>query len=210
MYRIDRNNYFDNQKKSTVYTPNELSEYLFNLLKDKISKGYIFDPCVGKGSLLKPWGKAGWEVKGVDIENQGFKNTILKNYLEITLDNLDNKKPALIVMNPPFNIDIKTQEYIKNNKEKFGSSRPFLPEVWLKKVIELFGKNIPILMFTPYGFRLNPTSKSARWKRFIKNDYPEISSIISLPKDIYKEVMFHSEIIIYNINNLRPHYFFNK
>src|SRR3546814_20567002 len=76
-------------------------------------------------------------------------------------------------MNPPFNIDSKTKEYIKAN---YGG-RPLLPEVWFQKAIELFGTSVPIAMFTPYGFRLNQTDKSSRWKKFIEGEYPELTSI---------------------------------
>src|SRR3546814_4443075 len=82
------------------------------------------------------------------IEDQGFPNTIEKNYLEVRKSDI-RQKPSLIIMNPPFNIDSKTKEYIKAN---YGG-RPLLPEVWFLKALELFGTSVPIAMFTPYGFR---------------------------------------------------------
>ena len=108
-------------------------------------------------------------------------------------------------MNPPFNIDKKTKKYIK---EHYGG-RPLLPEVWLQKALELFGKKIPIVLFTPYGLRLNQTTESKRWLKFIGGEYPEISSIISLPKNIFDGILFHSEILIFNVNGIKPHYFYN-
>jgi len=55
MYQINRNNYHLKPKNSTIYTPKEVSEFIFELLKDKINKeGIILDPCCGRGSLLKP------------------------------------------------------------------------------------------------------------------------------------------------------------
>ncbi|WHQ37328.1 N-6 DNA methylase [Spiroplasma sp. SV19] len=206
MYRVDRNNFYKNEKKSNIYTPNYVSEFLFKILSTHIKEGYIFDPCVGKGSLLIPWEKAGWKIKGVDIEDHNFSNTIIKNYLELTNNDLENKIPSLVIMNPPFNIDEKTKEYIW----KFYGSRPLLPEVWFRKVIELFGKDIPIVMFTPYGFRLNQSGESKRWMNFINKNYPEISSIISLPKNVFDNVLFHSEILIFNIKTLKPHYFLGE
>lgn len=212
MYRIDRNNYNVKPKTSTIYTPNKLSDYIFDLLNDFIKKdGYIFDPCVGRGSLLIPWKEKGYKVFGVDIIDQGFQPMLEKNYLDLSIDDiksikyLDDKMPNLIVINPPFNIDENTIKIIK--EKKYGSARPFLPEVWLDKAIELFGKNIPILIFTPYGFRLNSSIKSGTKRRDkLKTHYPEISSIISLPKDIYDQVMFHSEILIFNVKGIKPHY----
>ncbi len=138
---------------------------------------------------------------GVDIEYQHFTPTIVKNYLEIEPGEIET--PALVVMNPPFNIDRKTKEYIQS---RYGG-RPLLPEVWFQKAIELFGMKVPVVMFTPYGFRLNQTNSSKRWQKFINGDYPPISSIVSLPKDVFEGVLFHSEILLFNTPGLHGHYF---
>ena len=106
-------------------------------------------------------------------------------------------------MNPPFNIDNKTKEYIQ---EHYGG-RPLLPEVWLQKAIELFGKDMPVVMFTPYGFRLNQTEVSKRWLKFSSGEYPEITSIISLPKDVFDGILFHSGVLCFNLPKLKGHYF---
>ncbi len=203
MYRVDRNNFYENTKVATIYTPEKMSALLFEILSPQIRNGLIFDPCVGQGSLLKPWMNGGYSVLGVDIEEQGFENTIVKNYL--TVEKGELATPSLVIMNPPFNIDDKTKDYIKAT---YGS-RPLLPEIWLLKAIELFGKNIPMAMFTPYGFRLNQTVNSKRWQRFQQGDYPEISSIISLPKDLFEGILFHSEVLIFNVKGLKGHYFYD-
>ena len=62
-------------------------------------------------------------------------------------------------------------------------------------------------MFTPYGFRLNQTDRSKRWKRFIDGEYPDITSIVSLPKDVFTDILFHSEVLIFNLPKLNGHYF---
>jgi type I restriction-modification system DNA methylase subunit len=55
MYNLNRNNYHLKPKNSTIYTPKEVSQFIFELLKDKISKEKtIFDPCSGTGNLLQP------------------------------------------------------------------------------------------------------------------------------------------------------------
>jgi type I restriction-modification system DNA methylase subunit len=57
MYRTDRNNYHLKPKSSTIATPPAVSQFLFELLKDKFlpQTGYpILDPGCGPGSLLKP------------------------------------------------------------------------------------------------------------------------------------------------------------
>ena len=203
VYRVDRNNFYTRQKKATIYTPQEISDKLFDLLKNHIKKdGVVVDPCVGGGSLLLPFKKNGFDVIGVDIEYQGFPKTKVENYLELKKGDIP-EKVSLVIMNPPFNIDGKTKKYIKEN---YGG-RPLLPEIWLQKAIELFGKDTPIVMFTPYGFRLNQTEKSKRWLKFVNKEYPEISSIISLPKDVFDGILFHSEILCFNLPKLKGHYF---
>lgn len=203
MYRVDRNNFYKVQKKATIFTPDYVSEFLFNLVYKYIDKkGIVLDPCVGQGSLLKPFKKNGYKVLGIDIENQGFPRTIVRNYLEVKKGDIKDKI-SLVIMNPPFNIDSKTKQYIKEN---YGG-RPLLPEVWFSKALELFGHDIPIVMFTPYGFRLNQSDTSKRWQKFITKEYPEITSIVSLPKDVFENILFHSEVLMFNLPQLKGHYF---
>lgn len=204
---MDRNNFYENEKVATVFTPDHVSEFLYSILHSTIRKnsGIIFDPCVGRGALLKPWKRNGYRVQGVDIEHQGFAHTLVKNYLELQREEI-TERVALVIMNPPFNIDFKTKRYIQ---EHYGG-RPLLPEVWLQKAIELFGKDVPIAMFTPYGFRLNQTEFSKRWLKFVSKEYPEITSIVSLPKDVFENVLFHSEVLIFNRPSLKGHYFVSR
>lgn len=203
MYRVDRNNFYKHQKKATIFTPEYVSEFLYFLVHKYINKkGIVLDPCVGQGSLLKPFKRNGFSVLGIDVENQGFPRTIVKNYLEVQSGEIKNKV-SLVIMNPPFNIDEKTKKYIQEN---YGG-RPLLPEVWFSKAIELFGRNVPIIMFTPYGFRLNQSDTSKRWQKFMTKEYPEITSIISLPKDVFDGILFHSEVLIFNLPQLKGHYF---
>jgi len=90
MYRVDRNNFYRNEKKATIFTPDFVSEFLYDLLHSHINldTGVIIDPCVGQGSLLKPWKRRGYAVMGIDIEHQGFPNTKVKNYLEVRKDEI--------------------------------------------------------------------------------------------------------------------------
>ena len=56
MYNLRKNNYHQKPKNSNIQTPPAVSEFIFELLKDKIEKkGVILDPCCGEGNLLKPW-----------------------------------------------------------------------------------------------------------------------------------------------------------
>src|SRR3546814_10716194 len=54
MYRVDRNNFYQNEKKATVCTPDYVSEFLFSIISHHIKKGgLVVDPCVGEGALLQ-------------------------------------------------------------------------------------------------------------------------------------------------------------
>ncbi len=204
MYRVDRNNFYDAQKNATVYTPKGVSKFLFQILHDKVDRaGTILDPCVGQGSLLTPFREAGYQTVGIDIEDQGFPGTIVRDFLSFSIGEVAN--PALVIANPPFNIDEKTKALVAKT---FGR-RPLLPEVWLEKSIQLWGKDVPLVLFAPYGLRLNQTTKSKRWVRFSHGFYPKIRSIVSLPKNIYDGVLFHSEVLIFNVDGLEGHYFYN-
>ena len=204
MLRVDRNNFYENEKKATVQTPIRLCELLYEILESRTNRDRtVFDPCVGEGNLLDPFLRNGFKVKGLDIEDQGFGGTIIRNYLEMDRQNIA-MCPSLVLMNPPFNLDTKTKQYVREN---YGG-RPLLPELWLQKTIELFGKEVPMVLFTPYGFRLNQTIKSKRWKKLTDGTYPEICSIMSLPKNIFPDILFHTEILFFNIGGLKPHYFY--
>ena len=227
MYRNHRGINLTN-KTCNIFTPSCLSEWLFDLLSQKFDKKtcLILDPCVGNGQLLSPWKKAGYKVKAIDIEDKGFPNTIQMDYL--LSEKTDYKIfPDLVIINPPFNIheDMEEQKTtFKYLTENGWTKRPLLPEVFLAKTIELFGKEVPILLFTPYGMRFNLTLESKRFLKFDSGDYPKINSIVTLPKNIYnldnnnilkknnegKRIIFHSEILLFNIKDLEAHYFLPK
>lgn len=204
MYRVDRNNFYTEQKNATVYTPEPVSRFLFNLVSKHISKrGTVLDPCVGKGSLLMPFEEDGFRTFGIDIEDQGYPNTVIENFIAVQVGQYP--KPSLVIANPPFNVDTKTKDLISAD---YGR-RPLLPEVWLQKIVQLWGTETPIVLFTPYGLRLNQSLNSKRWRKFLNGDYPRISSIVALPKDVYEGVIFHSEVLIFNMPKLQGHYFYD-
>lgn len=204
MYRVDRNNFYSEQKNSTVYTPDSVSDFLFQVLHDKIDRdGLVLDPCVGAGSLLYPFQRSGFKTQGIDIEDQGYPETVVRNFMDVRTGEIAT--PALVIANPPFNIDEKTKDIVA----KSHGRRPLLPEVWLAKAVELWGKDTPMALFAPYGLRLNQTVHSQRWLRFVDGIYPAISSIVALPKDVYAGVMFHSEVLIFNVEGIQGHYFYH-
>lgn len=204
MYRVDRNDFYQSQKNSTVYTPPGVSKFLYNILNEHIDQsGPVLDPCVGAGSLLFPFMESGFRTMGIDIADQGYPDTLVRDFISVNPDEIE--APALVIANPPFNLTEDTREQIV----RFFGRRPLLPEVWLYKIVQLWGKGVPIALFAPYGLRLNQTLQSKRWRKFVAGEYPEISSIVALPKDVYDDVLFHSEVLIFNVPDLKGHYFYH-
>ena len=80
---------------------------------------------------MAPFAAAGFRTIGIDITDQGWPDTHLRNYLDVQSG--DYPKPALVIANPPFNVEAKTKMIMK---AEYGA-RPLLPEVWLKKTVSL-------------------------------------------------------------------------
>jgi len=186
---VKRNDYHKNKKNSTVYTPPGVARFLFDLLKDEEWYPLILDPAIGTGILTMPWFDTGHTIWGCDIEQQ------TECVHEFVLSKFENAQwkgaPDLVLCNPPFN---------------GAPGKRLYPEVFLEHIFNLFGVNQPVALFVPMGFRLNQRIKSKRWRR-VRDRGAEITSIISLPLDIFKGVEFHSEILIFNIPGLKSHYF---
>ena len=192
LYNINKNNYVSKPKNSTIYTPEQVSVYLYNVLSKHIQPEVVLDPAIGKGSLVIPWAN-GRYIIGVDIDKQGKKycNTFIHGKFE-DIETWSHQTPDLIVCNPPF-----------NGAEK----RRLYPEVFLRHMVELFGNMTPMLMVVPIGMRTNICVKSNRWQWMMKN--LDISSIITLPIDCFGP-KFHTEILVFNVSGLKAHYFLNS
>jgi hypothetical protein len=48
--------------------------------------------------------------------------------------------------------------------------------------------------------------KGAKRYRWLREECPPITSIVSLPRDIFPGCEFHTEILLFNMPKLRPHY----
>jgi type I restriction enzyme M protein len=149
----------------------------------------VLDIGSGLGSLSEPWKKAGYQTLGIDIDINSEAD-IKTDFL--SLRKWEYPRPNLILCNPPFN----------------GYYPKLAGEVFFDQIIKLFGLEIPLVIFFPYSFRLGVRNHSQRLSKFLTK-YPAISSIISLPLDVYEKVSFHSEILLFNISGLEPHYFFS-
>ena len=191
MYNTNLNNYHLKPKNSTIYTPQAVSQFLFNLLAPLFpnTDSLIVDPGCGGYSLLAPWQKTGYHTLGIDND----LTSLADDYNDfLSLEQWIYRQPALILCNPPLN----------------GMKPQLAPEVWLDKILELFGSDTPIILFAPIGLRVCNSYHGKRYQKFLNGEYPSISSIITLPRTIFPNVEFHTEILIFNISNLQPHYFF--
>ena len=173
-------------KRHDIPTPKGLCKQIYDIVIKAYKPTCILDPCCGDRRLTE-------HFKDIEIINYEIKED--KDFLAET-----NKLEAvdLCIMNPPFNLG--------------GSGRKLAVEIFMDKVLELCKNDIPIVLITPMGFRLNQRYKSKRWKK-MKADYPPITSIISLPLDCFTEgdesVLFHCEVLFFNLKNIDPHYFIN-
>lgn len=190
-YTVKKNDYHKNKKNSTIYTPRDISEYLYEILHTHVNPKVILDPSIGKGSLIKPWRKKKCTIIGVDIDKKSKR--YCDKFIHSKFEDVESwiyKMPDLILCNPPFN---------------GAKGRKLYSEVFLRQIVELFSNRVPVVLFAPMGFRLNLTVKSSRWN-WLKNTIG-IDSIISLPKNCFDKVIFHTEILIFNVPELKPHYF---
>lgn len=181
-YGFRGGNYAGASRPSTIHTPPGLCQFLRDLISPHYKVATILDPCAGKGALTHPWKK----VKVVAFEIAKGRD-FLTHQGRIDCD--------LVLCNPPFNDENGAPE-----------SRRFMPEIFLTKLLAVVGPKTPIVLFAPMGMRLNQHRTSARWRR-MRDSMPAITSIVSLPLDVFEGVEFHSEILLFNMPELASHSF---
>jgi hypothetical protein len=77
-----------------------------------------------------------------------------------------------------------------------GSKTELLPFTFLKRIVTLFGNEIPIVLIVPWGFLLNQKMKSTRW-RWIRDNF-EFPSILINPLDAFSGVAYQSYTLFFN------------
>tara|TARA_R110000824_G_scaffold280101_6_gene468200 strand:+ start:548 stop:1105 length:558 start_codon:yes stop_codon:yes gene_type:complete len=170
-----------NDKRNDIPTPTLLCDFLYDLLIPHYKPDIILDPSSGDGRLAKPF-LVKTKSKVIQYEIKKGKD-FLKETKKINCD--------MVLCNPPFNS---------------GNGKKLIGELFLNKIFELCGNDIPVIMFCPMGQRLNNVKKSIRW-RDMRDILPPITTIITLPIDIFDDTKFHSEILCFNTDKLNPHYF---
>lgn len=211
MLNVAKNKYHHKRKQSAIYTPLALSVWLYGLLHSHFDKKWVIvDPACGSGRLINPWQANDYHIIGIDIVDQSCMRLmgggVGGSFHQCDFLNMTRSAPIvqggknLILCNPPFNHDGTNEEY----------NRQLLPELFLRQILKLFGHDAPILLFAPYGLRLNNRASESgianeRYS-FLRESCPQIDSIISLPLNIFPGVLFHTEILCFNMPFLKPHY----
>lgn len=197
---VSTNNYFDNRKNSTVYTPALICQTIFKIIHSYSQNKIILDIGCGSGNLSRPFISSGYTCIGIDKENAGYPQTFYQfDFLSLTKETFQITPPStIIVCNPPFN-------------NAGGTGRKLLPELFIKKMYELVdGYPIPIVLFCPMGFLKNQKKSSSRWK-WLRDCGWQISSELELPIDVYNEgdinVLVHSSVLFFNFSGLQGRYF---
>jgi hypothetical protein len=165
-------------KPNIIETPPGVARFLFDLIGAAYPIRTILDPCSGRGALTRPWTKR--RIISYEIaEGRDF------------FAGPDRIDCDLVLCNPPFN---SGEDY----------ARVLLPERFLARIVEVVPAGTPIALFAPMGLRLNCV-KGARRYRWLRDEGPGITSIVSLPRDIFPGCEFHSEILLFNMPSLSPH-----
>jgi hypothetical protein len=184
--RPDRRTYYNfrlgklRPRASDHETPPGLARFLFETISSTYEVHTILDPCAGKGAMTKPW--RGRQVVAFEIAKR--KDFFLCSS-RIECD--------LVLCNPPFSQDAECVT-------------GYQPEQFLRRIVEVVPRRTPIVLITPMGMRLHQEKRSKRW-RWLRDEAPAITSIISLPRDVFPSVDYHVEILLFNMPRLKPHYF---
>lgn len=161
-----------------VFTPTPLAHFLHRILMP-LKPGVILDPCIGSGQMVEPWFfKA--TIVGIDIEYRDPPCDIYFNYDATLLTTWTHTKPDLILCNPPFNL---THEF------------------WL--MLTTLFPTTPTVLIAPINFRCTQAKRRALYPKG-----PQISSIVSLPTNVFPDTRYFTEVLIYNAKGLHPHYWY--
>lgn len=135
-------------KKSIVLTPEFVADDIYQTLKRFPFKNILDVGCFD-GSMSKYFRrKKNSQIIGLDVVDDykhKFHTFIHKDFLECTKKDFQDLKIDLIVSNPPFG----------KNKE-YGA---LYPELFLKKIFELFGDKVPIVLIVGQWFLSNSSAR---------------------------------------------------
>ncbi len=178
--------------KSDIATPLPLVKFISDIVcsvipTDRINT--ILDPCSGLDNRLTHYFP--------DANVISYEKKIGKDFFEAKKKDCD--EVDLVLVNQPFNNDVKHKKI-------------FLPEEFLRKIIEVVPVDTPIVMIVPAGFRQNVRKRS---KRLLFLSTLEVSSIVSLPLDVFEDdgILFHTEVLFIgtgHFSKLKSHYTYHQ
>lgn len=181
--------YSRRQKRcNKIQTPLHVSQFIYDLLVDKFEFGQrVIDPACGEGNLLRPWNEF-FFCYGVDIDQP---REVVGRFrrADFLTSKVCSFKSDLILCNPPF-----------------SGSTSNLAFAFFRRIQELW-EGVPLVFIAPMTFRLNNNNLDSTRYAWLRDHGPQIKSIIALPRDIFPGVSVHTEILIYNIDGLEPHYY---
>lgn len=211
---VRRNDYRSHPKRSDIATPLPVAEFICETAVESeyLKKRSVWDIGCGSGNLSRPFKKRGFPTIGIDVydhpDRMGVDTFIQCDFLKSgpseiveaatetgTKSAVDRHygREGLVICNPPFNTSGKR-------------TGKLLPELYLFHILEVFGNEVPIVLFAPMGMLLNQRLRSSRWKR-LRDNAPEITSIVSLPLDVFPDVEFHNLVLLFNMPDLPGHHF---
>jgi hypothetical protein len=166
-------------KPNTIHTPAGVCQFLYDLISPVYRVKAILDPSAGESALTKPWKKR----KVISFEIAAGKDFF---------ESPEWIEADLVLCNPPFN-------------DTSGANR-YLPLLFLQRIVQVVPAGTPIAFIAPLRMRIDQAARSERW-HWLRDCCPPITSVISLPYDVFPGVKVHAEILLFNMPKLRPHYF---
>ena len=168
-----------NLRPANTTTPPGVCRFLHDIISPKYNVETILDPCAGRGNLTRPW-------RGCKVI--AFEATKKRDFFACP-DHIDCD---LVLCNPPWSGGGKT------------AKSPIA--LFLERILEVVPMRTPIALIAHWSFRMDQDRVSSRW-RWLRDECPPITSIITLPHDIWSDAKVHSEILVFNMRKLKPHYF---
>ena len=163
-------------KNTTIQTPSELSEFIYKKINRKPYKT-ILDVGANDGALSKPYRKKkDIFIVGLDTNNEyelEFDDFINKDYLQTTREDYQGFKIDLIVSNPPFN-NLMSWKFIQHSKALFG--------------------DIPMVFIVPEYILNNSKNRAIELEKY------NITKIVKLNQNVFKDVAIHCSVLFLNIN----------
>ena len=199
MHNVTKNNYYEKPKENCIMTPPGLAEYIHERVRmSGIPIKTVLDPSVGTGNLLKPF--LGCDLVGIDVIDYGWRDGrfILGDFLN------QEKVPGvdIIVCNPPWNRSSISEI----------PGRPLIPELFARRVFDLYGNDMPLVLFAPVGFLFNQKiilkkQRGSDRRRAFLCQYKDakITLIMTPPLDTFPDVLMQFMVLVYNIPQPEAH-----